>query len=337
MKSHSCNDCDNSRRLACASYYTLALEPSFKSVTPAGIFQKISTSLCSNWIAQTQVSRSLRYIPKRIQEQNKYPSGLPKYSESDFFTDDPIVLPTQNSVLIEIHFMLTTPWYSRSEEKFAPIDNMCCKDYLTGLPMVRPTVWKGQIRTMLEQELLGLKNDFPAEKNLMERINALFGPNKDASDEIGKREGRLIFYPTYFDKIGGEVISPHDRKKGISLNTIYYEVVPKGTAGVLKILYFPFDIINSNDQTNTILSDLSFTLNKAQLLLEQYGFSAKKTIGWGLAKIDRIWLTPGSEIDRLVDNHNDSKNEEVSTGEPQTYEFSKIADVAKNIGGMEKR
>jgi hypothetical protein len=246
---------------------------------------------------------------KRSGDGALFPSNL---QMSTFPTDDPIVLPSRNSVLIEIKFTLATPWYSRSEEKFAPIDNMCCKDYLTGLPMVRPTLWKGQFRTLLEQEL---PEGRPEKAKLKLRINGLFGSDKDdVKKENDCREGRLIFYPTYFDKFEGEVISPHDREKGIALQPIYYEVVPKGTTGVLKMLYFPFDLVADKDEIKTIKSDVGFICRKAKTLLTEYGFSAKKTIGWGIAE-DNVcikWTASGLLWHKIF---GDNPQENVSNSE----------------------
>ena len=57
----------------------------------------------------------------------------------------------------------------------------------------------------------------------------------------GYRRGRLMFYPTFFKKLGLEVINPHDRETGAGTLPIYLETVPKGAKGTFSLLYVPFD------------------------------------------------------------------------------------------------
>jgi len=64
--------------------------------------------------------------------------------------------------------------------------------------------------------------------------------------EVGSRnftphKGRVIFYPTYFDKLSLEVINPHNRKTKAGTNPIYYEVVPQKTKGIFQLVYIPYD------------------------------------------------------------------------------------------------
>ena len=65
----------------------------------------------------------------------------------------------------------------------------------------------------------------------------LFGNVKGESEEFSR--GSLYFFPTYFDRIGLEVINPHPRDTGAGKQPIYFECVPPGTEGVFTILYVP--------------------------------------------------------------------------------------------------
>jgi len=55
--------------------------------------------------------------------------------------------------------------------------------------------------------------------------------------------GRLHFYPTFFARIGLEVINPHPRDTGAGKQPIYFESVPAGTPGVFTLLYVPLDLV----------------------------------------------------------------------------------------------
>lgn len=54
----------------------------------------------------------------------------------------------------------------------------------------------------------------------------LFGNEKGEGEEFSR--GALVFYPTWFDKIGFEVINPHNRARRAGTQPIYYEVVTPG-------------------------------------------------------------------------------------------------------------
>jgi len=100
--------------------------------------------------------------------------------------------------------------------------------------------------------------------------------------EFQTHKGRAVFYPTYFDKLSLEIINPHDRRKRTGTIPIHHEVVPKGTEGILQIVYIPFDgILNSdNDLKNEAEQDLKF-LCKAIEKLSNDGIGAKTKLGWG--------------------------------------------------------
>jgi CRISPR-associated protein Cmr2 len=124
--------------------------------------------------------------------------------------------------------------------------------------------------------------------------------NKD-----GNGKGRLSCYPTFFSKIGLDVINPHDRKTRTGKNPITLEVVPKDTKGDLYLLYVPFDKIgeNENETKNEIEEDLLMICNAIKALLTEYGISAKRTSGYGAADIGRIEFK--SELLKKYERHTD--------------------------------
>jgi len=61
------------------------------------------------------------------------------------------------------------------------------------------------------------------------------------TEKIEGRQGRLFFFPTFFDKIGLEIINPHDRERRVGKNPILFECVPAGATGTFRLLYVPYD------------------------------------------------------------------------------------------------
>ena len=152
---------------------------------------------------------------------------------------------------------------------------------------------KGKIKDNLLEFMLfelGIKFD----KNIIEEINkinnyeSLTGFLNDFFDKqlLKTKKGRVIFYPTYFDKLSLEIINPHNRKTKAGTNPIHYEVVPKGSEGIFQLIYIPFDGILENDnkikkQANQDLEFLKKCIKKAF----SNGIGAKTKLGWGRADI----------------------------------------------------
>jgi len=179
--------------------------------------------------------------------------------------------------LIEIKFRLKKPYISRDDEDFYIIDNPIVKDKVFKVPMVRPSTWKGALRFASK----GI--NFEDKNRKDELIKRLFGNDKN-NDENQKR-GRLTFYPTFFDKISLEVITPLDREtKTPSSGLIYFETVPENTTGELRILYYPYDLIavGAFDRIGTdAKEDFEFLGEALGKMFYEIGFSAKKTSGFG--------------------------------------------------------
>jgi len=101
-------------------------------------------------------------------------------------------------------------------------------------------------------------------------------------------QGRLHFYPTFFDRIGLEVINPHPRDTGAGDRPIYFECVPAGTSGVLTLLYVPIDRVGRSSpeaMESEAKADLEAVARGVRAMLTQYGFGAKTSSGYGVADV----------------------------------------------------
>ncbi len=214
-----------------------------------------------SWLQKAMVSTK----DKQKCYENKDPKDfgfIPKLSDLDR-------LPFL-SFMLRVPFKLQKPYLSKDDRTFHLLDNPVRKDKVFQTPMVASTSWKGALRAALWQ--LGHQKED-------EQIVRLFG---DAREDEKGQAGRLYFYPTFFDKIGLEVINPHDRKKGTGKNPILIECVPLGTTGELVILYVPFGKI----QESEVAADLQLLAEGVQAMLTVYGFGAKTSSGFGIADIE---------------------------------------------------
>ena len=110
--------------------------------------------------------------------------------------------------------------------------------------------------------------------------------------QVQTQRGRLIFYPSYFDKIALEMINPHKRRTKAGTNPVYYEVVPKGAGSIFQLLYVPADgLQNDNDTRKKEIQNDFKLLTKAlkKIFQEQdkearINIGAKTKLGWGRIK-----------------------------------------------------
>jgi len=197
------------------------------------------------------------------------------------------------------------------------------KDKVFKVPMMAAASWKGLLRWTAMYTRLTLKKDQPAEQFAQERFaqTLLFGDEKgeepgqtkdfaaylDAlkpearqeyerllrayydlkpDDSLPHHSGRLMFYPTFFNLIDVEVINPHSRKTKAGTHPIYLECVPIGAQGTFSLLYVPFDLIGADEAEirKQTLADLQLVAEGLQAMFLTYGFSAKRTSGYGVAK-----------------------------------------------------
>ena len=176
------------------------------------------------------------------------------------------------SFFLRFTFTLTQPYLSRDDKTFYIIDNPIVRDKVFGLPMVRPSSWKGNLRAALWQ--LGYQEAHPL-------VGRLFGEIR--ANDTGQA-GRLIFFPTFFNRTGLEIINPHDRQARVGRNPILFESVPPGAEGSFTLLYVPLDRIGESEEAaQQLAADLPLVAQALQAMFRIYGFSAKRTSGFGLA------------------------------------------------------
>lgn len=216
-------------------------------------------------------------------EDLKFPSDL--NLEPDFSR-----LPHSSWFGIEVAFTLVSPWYSKDDRPFHVLDNPVRKDKVFSVPFMSAASWKGLLRwaCRMREGLYGHLESHGMKMNGWKDpawIVHLFGNERGEDEEFSR--GALIFYPTWFSKVGFEVINPHSRQTRAGTHPIYYEVVPAKTKGKLRLLYAPLPgEIKSNEVKPADFID--GLIDSITMLLETYGISAKRTAGWGAARID-IW------------------------------------------------
>jgi len=195
-------------------------------------------------------------------------------------------MPTMESLppcswAMSFTFTLRRPYLSRDDTDWYILDNPVRKDKVFGLPLVAPTAWKGMLRAAMRQEK-GYTSWEEEQKD--DQMVYLFGNVKEEEREEAFRSGRLHFYPTFFTQLGLEVINPQDRKTGSGTQPIYIECVPAGTRGTFCLLYVPFDLVGSEDEDEIrrkAKADLKLVAHGVSAMMLTYGFSAKRTSGYG--------------------------------------------------------
>lgn len=112
----------------------------------------------------------------------------------------------------------------------------------------------------------------------------------------GFRTGRLRFFPTFFSRIGLEVINPHERSTRAGTQPIYIESVPQNTPGAFTLLYVPFDCTGQGETETRrqVGADIRMLGQGLRAMLTTYGFGAKTSSGFGVAA-DRL-VEPGQLV-----------------------------------------
>ncbi|WP_052337871.1 hypothetical protein [Chloroflexus sp. Y-396-1] len=201
------------------------------------------------------------------------------------------------------------------------------KDKVFKVPTMSAASWKGLLRwTVMHTRLALPKDKRTADEFAQERLaqTLLFGDEKgeepgqtkdfaayldalklearqdyehllrahyklSSDNPLPHHSGRLIFYPTFFNLIDVEVINPHSRKTRAGTHPIYLECVPIGAQGTFSLLYVPLDLIGKkeSDIRQQALADLKLITEGLSAMFLTYGFSAKRTSGYGVAE-DKI-------------------------------------------------
>jgi len=118
------------------------------------------------------------------------------------------------------------------------------------------------------------------------------------TEKIEGRRGRLFFFPTFFNRIGWEIINPHDRKRRVGKNPIPFECVPAEAIGTFRLVYVPYDFLgevtpNESALQEQVVDDLQLVAEGLHAMFTIYGFGAKTSSGYGVAEDaveeGRIW------------------------------------------------
>ncbi|GJQ24734.1 MAG: hypothetical protein HBSAPP01_25240 [Candidatus Brocadia sapporoensis] len=210
------------------------------------------------------------------------------------------------SFFLQFTFTLAQPYLCKDDEAFYICDNPIRKDKTFKVPMVSGSTWKGNMRWTAGKQLesypdindklkkrIQLINLFGNENEAEERyFDSLMPEKKDtlkkimsiSSNKEGLKKGRLNFYSTFFNRISLEVINPHDRKTKAGTVPIYIESVPTGASGIFSLLYVPFDLMGklSGEIKQAVNEDIDMVCNILEKMMLTYGFSAKKSCGFGI-------------------------------------------------------
>jgi CRISPR-associated protein Cmr2 len=229
--------------------------------------------------------QKLKYYKDEINNSNsRLKSAIQLLHEFDLYqpTVNINLLP-ENSFFVQFEFILKRPFYSKDDDQFYIIDNPICKESVFKVPMVRPSGWAGALKNAI------VNNDKEKHDELeSQSIDRLFGYVSDKEDD--NKKGFLMLFPTYFDNIKFEIINPHDRKTKAGKNPIYYEVVPAKSTGLFSLLYVPFYISDEEKShvNDKIAFDIDLVAKGLKSMFLTYGFGAKTSSGFGIAKNDLI-------------------------------------------------
>lgn len=223
------------------------------------------------------------------------------------------------SFFLQLRIEMARPFYSKGDDEFYIHENPLMKDKVFQVPMVRASTWKGALRSALYQEV----KDSP----LLER---LFG---SAREEGYGQRGRLTFYPTFFDRIDLEVINPHSRVTKAGTLPITLEVVPSGAIGFFSLLYIPFDLIGRerNRVRREAGEDLMAITSAVEAGMRYFGFSAKRSRGFGLAQdqFPANHMLAGGQLDMAGVALRDREGTKVNT----FSSFRAMRALADRLGG----
>ncbi|WP_419662246.1 uncharacterized protein Dvar_26980 [Desulfosarcina variabilis str. Montpellier] len=162
-------------------------------------------------------------------------------------------------------------------------------------------VWKRHFNTAItnaiSRKFKRNAEDHPRfeQDRITDEFNDYLKQNGYMLDNVEGYGGHLHCFPTYFDRIGLEVINPHDRLRRVGTQPIYFESVPSGTEGVFGFLYL-FKSAGSGGASVKTMPDTNISLGHQlaedleilgqathdMLLLS--GFGAKTSSGFGTAE-----------------------------------------------------
>jgi len=237
----------------------------------------------------------------------------------------------KGSWVLEFPITLAKPFLSKDDIPFYIIENPVKKDRVFGVPFISAMAWKGNLRwTMMKVFLESIADNPDKFAQIRLRHTLLFGTEKGWGETKGwtwtdyldilcldarekyenmlkerfnrnakdvHTQGMLYFYPTFWDKIDMMVINPHDRRTKTGKNPIYFEIVPAGAKGVFRLVYVPFYWLGlpENELREKVIEDLKEVIAGIKEMMLTYGFSAKKSSGFGV--IEDKWNKTESRLE----------------------------------------
>lgn len=125
--------------------------------------------------------------------------------------------------------------------------------------------------------------------------------SKHISDKHESSTGCLYFSSSYFNKIAFDIVAPVKRESRTVDKPISMEVIPQGSKSMFVLHYLPPCDIDYSQ----LLMDLEISCSAIYTMMYDSGFSAKKGVGYGQAKVLSgnidINLPQGKEKDFLKD------------------------------------
>ncbi|NLI41431.1 MAG: hypothetical protein GX421_09675 [Caldisericales bacterium] len=194
------------------------------------------------------------------------------------------------SFIIEFDFTLKKPYISKDDENFTIIENSIKRERILGCPYIPGSTWKGCLRSALWHE--GMKEDD-------EQITRIFGNERQNKESF--RQGRLHFFPSFFDKVDYEIVNPHDRKTRTGTVPILIESIPSGSNSKFSLLYVPFDLAGKEKEESAkqMLEDLKVIAKGIEAMFTVYGFGAKTSSGYGIAKINDGFISINAKDNKV--------------------------------------
>ena len=198
--------------------------------------------------------------------------GIIKLNENDLIDTISRTIKTKWRLLV--YEFEVSNYFSKDDTYFYIIDNPIRKDKVFKMPYISPSMWKGMLRFMAEKQ---------SDKESVDRI---FGKEKKDNDGTS---GNIKIYPSFFSKIRLEVINPMNYVKKVGTLPIYFEVVSKDDSKLI-IFYLPKFHEQEYIDTDTKIIDEAVKNRVTD------GSSAKRSSGWGKAKIKSEKIYPGEAI-----------------------------------------
>jgi CRISPR-associated protein Cmr2 len=225
------------------------------------------------------------------------------------------------SFFLQFTFTLAKPFISKDDEVFYILENPVVKDKVFKVPYVRSTSWKGNLRLVMR--ILRVCMETPDDAVIVR----LFGNEKGEEEKFN--QGRLSFYPSFFHQVNLELINPHSRGTKVGRRPITIESVPIGAEGTFNLLYVPFDCIGDREATlEAIVEDIAEVAKAVREMMLTYGFSAKKTSGFGI--VERKVRNGILQVNYLVEEIRQGQRKRVPLR--QTFDdLTQLPEIAQDI------